>query len=369
MNRNRIRFFGLFFAPLLMLAVLTLLLPSKTFSPNENRPLAQRPDVSVSDIHSGKFQTGLSEYLRDQIPLRDFWIGANTALKKLSGRKEINGIYLGSDHYYFQQFTDDSYSATRMVSIFRMMDRFVQQQGIPATVILVPSPGTVLSNKLPDNAPYYDADLVFDTADQLLSCPVIDLRSCFESVADDTQLYYRTDHHWTSQGAYLAYEQYCTAQGITPGEYALDRVSDSFYGTLYSRVLDSAAEPDAVYAPIELPEVTITYEDGMVSDTPYNSDNLKQKDQYTYFFGGNHGTVTIQTMSQNAGKLLVIKDSFANSFVPYLFDNYSEIIMLDLRYFGGNVEDVIAQNGITQILLLYETSNLLSDIGILRLQK
>ena len=369
MNRNRIRFIVLFFAPLLILAVLTLLLPSRAFSPNENRPLAQMPVLSVSDIQSGNIQTGLSDYLSDQIPLRDFWIGANTALKKFSGRREINGIYLGDDHYYFQKFTDDSYSVTRMASIFRMMDRFIQKQSIPATVMLVPSPGTVLSAKLPDNAPYYDADLVFDTADQLLSCPVIDLRNCFESAADDAQLYYRTDHHWTSQGAYLAYEQYCAAQGRNPGEYALERVSDNFYGTLYSRVLDSTAEPDAVYAPMELPEATITYEDGTVSETPYAPDKLKQKDQYTYFFGGNHGTVSIQTQAQNAGKLLVIKDSFANSFVPYLFGDYSEIIMLDLRYFGGSVEDVIAQNGVTQILFLYETSNLLTDTGILRLQK
>lgn len=369
MKRCRIRFFGVFFAPLILLAVLTLLLPSKTFSVNENRPLAQRPVLSVSNIQTGNIQSGLSDYLSDQFPLRDFWIGANAALKKLSGRKEINGIYLGDDHYYFQKFTDDSYSATRMVSIFRMMDRFIQQQDIPATVMLVPSPGTVLSSKLPGNAPYYDADLVFDTADQLLSCPVIDLRSCFESAADDTQLYYRTDHHWTSQGAYLAYEQYCTAQGYSPGEYALEQVSDKFYGTLHSRVLDRSAEPDVIYAPTALSEATIIYEDGTAKDTPYHQDKLTQKDQYAYFFGGNYGTVTIKTRAQTPEKLLVIKDSFANSFVPFLFGDYSEIIMLDLRYFGGSVEDVIAQNGVTQILFLYETSNLLTDTGILRLQK
>lgn len=369
MNRNRICFFGLFFAPLFLLAVLTLVLPVKDFSANENRTLAQLPAFSVSDIQNGNAQSDLSAFLSDQVPLRDFWIGANTALKKFSGRQEINGIYLGDDHYYFQQFTDDSYSAARMVSVFQMMDRFIQQQGVPATVMLVPSPGTVLADKLPDNAPYYDADLVFDAADRLLSCPVIDLRSCFEAAAEDTQLYYRTDHHWTSQGAYLAYEQYCAAQGIDPGEYELERVSDSFYGTLYSRVLDSTAEPDAVYAPMELPEATITYEDGTVSETPYDPDKLKQKDQYSYFFGGNHGIVTIRTQAQNAGRLLVIKDSFANSFVPYLFGDYSEIIMLDLRYFSGSVKDVITQNGITQMLFLYETSNLLTDTGILRLEK
>lgn len=369
MKRCRIRFLGAFFVPLILLALLTLLLPSKTFSANENRPLAQRPVLSVSNIQTGNIQSGLSDYLCDQFPLRDFWNGVNTALKKLSGRKEINGIYLGADHYYFQQFTDDSYSATRMASIFGMMDCFIQKQDIPATVMLVPSPGTVLSGKLPGNAPFYDADLVFATADRLLSCPVIDLRSCFESAADDTPLYYRTDHHWTSQAAYLAYEQYCVSQGCSSGEYVLEQVSDNFYGTLYSRVLDRSTEPDVIYAPTALSEATVIYEDGTVNDTPYHQDKLTQKDQYAYFFGGNYGTVMIKTRAQTTAKLLVIKDSFANSFVPFLFDDYSEIIMLDLRYFDGSVENVIAENGVTQILFLYETSNLLTDTGILRLQK
>lgn len=368
MRKYRVCFLGVFFISLILLAVMTLIQSPRAFSVNENRPLAQMPVISVKEIQTGSAQEDFSAFLSDQVPLRDYWIKANTFLKRLSGRTEINGVYLGKDDYYFQRFTDDSYSYSRVVSIFRMMDSFVQKQGIPTSVMLVPSPGTILSDKLPANAPYYDADIVFDTANQLLSCPVINLRNCFEA-ASDTQLYYRTDHHWTSQGAYLAYQQYCSALGYCPREYILEQVSSNFYGTLYSKVLDNAAEPDAVYAPAELPEVLITYEDGTVSDTPCHQEKLAQKDQYTYFFGGNYGMVTIQTKTQNTEKLLVIKDSFANSFVPYLSGDYSEIIMLDLRYFGGSVEDVIAQNGITQILFLYEMSNLLTDTGILRLQK
>lgn len=369
MKRCRIRFLGMFFVPLILMAVLTFLLPSKTFSANENRPLAQMPIFSVSNIQTGSAQSGLSDYLGDQFPLRDFWIGGNTYIKKLFGQKLINGTYLGTDHYYFQQFTEDSYSVARMTSVFRMIDGFVRQQGVPSSVMLVPSPGTVLQNKLPAHAPYYDADLVFDTAAQLLSCPVIDLRSRLEESAFDTQLYYRTDHHWTSQGAYIAYQQYCANRGYDPGNYILEQVSDDFYGTLHAKVLDRFAEPDVICAPVALPEATIMYEDGTVEDTPYHQDKLTQKDQYTYFFGGNYGTVTIKTRAQTREKLLVIKDSFANSFVPFLFGDYSEIIMLDLRYFGGDVEDIIAKNGVTQILFLYETSNLLTDTGILRLQK
>ena len=369
MRKNRVSFLGLFFIPLILLATVTLIQAPKAFSVNENRPLAQRPALSVKDIQTGSTQKNFSAFLSDQVPLRDCWIKVNTFLKRLSGRTEINGIYFGKDDYFFQQFTDDCYSYTRTASVFKMMDGIIQKHNIPTHVMLVPSPGTVLSDKLPENAPYYDAGLVYDTADQLLSCPVIDLRNCFESASDDTQLYYRTDHHWTTQGAYLAYQQYASACGNEPRAYRLKPVSNSFYGTLYSKTLSGSAKPDAVYAASELPAATITYEDGTILDTPYHPEKLAQKDQYTYFFGGNYGIVKIQTNALNTKKLLVIKDSFANSFVPFLFDDYSEIIMLDLRYYGGSVEEVIAQEGVTQMLFLYETSNFLTDTGILRLQK
>ncbi len=78
--------------------------------------------------------------------------------------------------------------------------------------------------------------------------------------------------------------------------------------------------------------------------------------------------MTIRTEAPTKEKILIIKDSFANSFVPYLLGDYAEITMLDLRYFKGNVEDVIQESGCTQILFLYETSNFLTDTGIARLE-
>lgn len=364
MKKKRKVFILIFFVPLFLF---TLLLPSQEFSENENRTLAQIPQFTIQNMNSGNYQSSLTDYLSDQIPFREFWIKCNTAIKKLSGRKEINGIYIGDDHYYFQKFTNESYSSTRMVSVFRMMDAFVQTHSIPSSVILIPSPGTVLSDKLPDNAPYYDSDLVFETAEQMLSCPVIDLRNSFLSNADTTQLYYRTDHHWTAHGAYLAYQEYCNSIGITPKEYTLEQVADGFYGTLYSKLLDGAAAPDAVYAPDNVPEVTVTYEDGTVGRTLYHSDKLNQKDKYAYFLGGNYGIVTLKTQASTDRKLLLIKDSFSNSFVPYLLADYDEIVMIDFRYYEGNVSEVIQSKEITQILFLYEVSNLLTDTGILKL--
>lgn len=369
MKRNRTLFLGLFFIPLMLLALLTFLLPAKPFSANENRPLSQMPVLSASNLKAGSAQSDLSDFLSDQVPFRDFWLGVNTAIKKATWRTEINDIYLGDEHYYFQQFTDESFSVTRMEAFFQMMDEFIREQNIPATVMLVPSPGTVLSEKLPANAPYYDAQTVFEAAEDSLSGSVVDLRSIFSAAKNNTQLYYRTDHHWTSHAAYLAYQEYCTTVGLQPTSYTLKQASDDFYGTLYSKVLDIAAQPDSIYAPADLPEVKVEYEDGTITDSPFHQDKLSEKDQYTYFFGGNYGMVKIKTQAQTEEKLLIIKDSFANCFVPYLLMDYNEIIMLDLRYFGGSVQEVIQQNDVSQILFLYEMSNLLTDTGILRLQK
>ena len=367
MKKKRQIFIVAFFLPLFLLSLFTFLLPAQEFSENENRILAQRPQFSYQNISSGNYQSELTAYLSDQVPLREFWIKSNTSVKKLSGQKEINGMYIGDDHYYFQKFTDDSYSSTRMASIFQMIDNFVQTYSLPASVMLIPSPGTVLPDKLPDNAPYYNADPIYEAAEQSLSCPVIDLRDTFLANADTTQLYYRTDHHWTSQGAYLAYQAYCHSMGVTPKKYALEKVTDSFYGTLYSKLLDSAAIPDEIYAPVDISEVVVTYEDGATSNSLYHPDKLEEKDKYTYFLGGNYGIVTLKTNANTGKKLLLIKDSFSNSFVPFLLGDYDEIVVIDLRYYTGNIADVIRSQGITQMLFLYEVSNLLTDTGIARL--
>ena len=264
-SKNSLFCRGLFLF-LFLLAALTLLLPARTVSSSENRFLAQRPEISARQIADGSFQSGLSDFLSDQIPFRSGWIRVSTAVKKAMGRREINGVYLGKDHRYFASFTDDDYSAGRMLSVFRMLEAFQQEQKLPTRVMLVPSPGTILADALPAHAPSYDADPVYAAADQLLSCEVIDLRHRFHASEED--LYYHTDHHWTTRGAKLAFDAYADAAGLPRREYSLEQVSDSFLGTLDSRVLDLSARPDFIEAlPLTAP-VQITYDDGHTADSP-----------------------------------------------------------------------------------------------------
>ncbi len=361
----------LFFAVLIGFGTWLVLLRDIEFSETENRYLAQKPAFSVQTILSGDFQKGLSDYLSDQIPLRNFWMQWNTQIKKALGKKEINGVYLGEDSYYFEKFTDSSYSLSRLQSVFSAMDTMAETEGIPCSVLLVPTPGIVLSEKLPRGAELYDPDIIHAEAKRLLKhCDWIDIKKPL--AASEEQVFYRTDHHWTNSGAYLAYREFCFANDLAPRAYAdfdPQTVSENFLGTLHSKIIDPAAVPDSIAAPQNLPKVNILFEDGSSSDSPYFPEKLQTKDQYAYFFGGNQGRIQIETENHNGKRILIFKDSFANSFVPYLFSEYETICMIDLRYYSGNIRELFSENSFDEVLFLYETSNFVTDTGILKLAR
>ena len=369
--KSKAVFSVLFFVILALVAVLTFCLPATEFSPDENRNLAQLPELTVDTLLSGEFQEGLADFLSDQVPLRQFWIRTNTNIKKWLGKTEINGVYFGDDGYYFQQFTEDSYDPARQAAVFALIQQFAAKTEAKVNILMVPTPAAVLADKLPANAPMYDADAMWQALQAATpDCGFIDLRSSF--AASDEQLYYRTDHHWTNQGAYLAYTQYCHALGLTPKAmetFGVEQVSDSFLGTIYSKTLDASAKAESIYAPQALPAVTVTFDGNKTADTIYADQFLTQKDQYAYFFGGNWGRVDMDTGVSNGKRLVIIKDSFANSFVPYLLGEYEQIVMLDLRYFGGNVQQTVADIGADEVLFLYEMTNLLTDTGIIKLAR
>lgn len=370
MKKNAI-FVILFFVVLAGFAIATFLLPARDFSDNENRNLAQMPALSVDTLLSGEFQTGLGDFLSDQIPGREFWIRMNTGFKKLLGKTEINGVWLGKDGHYFQAFTNDSFSASRTQAIFALINQFAGKLENRVTIMPIPTPGAVLSDKLPKGAPIYDDDAVWQALKEATpNCAFLDLQDRFVKHRDNHLLYYRTDHHWTAEGAYLAYTVWCENQGLpvrTPEELGITKVSDSFLGTIYSKTLDSAAKPEEIRAAMKLPKVTVTFDGKTVSDSVYAEEFLSKKDQYAYFFGGNYGKVEITTEATGGKTLVVIKDSFANSFVPYLLHDYERIIMLDLRYFNGVILQEIPADA--EVLFLYEMTNLLTDTGINKLAR
>ena len=173
----------------------------------------------------------------------------------------------------------------------------------------------------------------------------------------DLQMYYRTDHHWTGYGAYEAYKEF---SGKTTGtEFKV--VTDEFLGSLYSKVLSPDIQAEEIVVGTENMPILADGKELVL----YDYDALEKKDKYLIFQGGNHGMVKIE--GKGEGNILIIKDSFANSFVPFLVEDYGNIIMVDLRYYMGNMNALCASEEITDILVLYQIGNFITDENIIKL--
>lgn len=358
--------FILLFIPI----VFAVIIPQKKYSYNENRYLNKFPKLSVDDVISGKFQEKFVSAYNDQFILRDFMMEVATAVKKAEGFKDINGVYIGKEGYYITKVTDNDLEREKFIENLRYVEYFACKQELPIYIMLVPSTGNVLSDKLPFNAPMYNADEMYNTVSTVLdSADLIDVREDLNQQKMSMQIYFKTDHHWTLQGAYAAYGKFCLSTGLKKHSYGLfspRKVSDSFYGTVHSKVLDFSAKPDNIYA-ISVDEENISVICDGKSGSVYDESKLETKDKYAYFFGGNYGRVDINTKNVDKPKLLVIKDSYANSFVPFLFEYYSEITMIDPRYYNESVINISKKESYDEILILYEISNFVEDSNLRKL--
>lgn len=349
---------GLMLFPVLFIA----LTPDVRFSENENRALNGRPEISLNRVLDGSFQQRLNEYISDQLPFRDILMEEATVVKKILGYQEIGGAYLGKNHHYMKKVTEEDMKESYFDANIRTLSAFLKDQdNLNQCVLFVPDAGISLREDLPANAPFYDADAYYKNAADTLGTSMVDLREKFAGRED---YYYRTDHHWTARGAYAGYEECCKKLGLPVRDFESfgpSCVSHSFLGSLYSKVLDPRAKADDFIIYKNLPELTLTIERKVFASI-YDEEKLEKKDKYAAFFGGNYGTLSIETKAATGRKLLCVKDSFANCMVPYLLNDYEEIVMIDLRYFHGNPNRLIEEKGITDILVVYELSNFAENI-------
>ncbi len=368
---------AIMFLMLFIPGILVLIMPGRDFSANENRYLDKLPEINAQEIFSGELQEKVSDAFNDQFIVRDFMMGLSTSFKKTIGFKDIGGVYLAKDKYYIEKITDNDIKKDQFVQNLMHLSYFAEKQKAEVYTMLVPSPGTALNGKLPAFAPFYNPDSVYNTVNTILGKQgIIDLREVLGKSSNKNNngnLYFKTDHHWTLQVAYAAYNEYCKTAGLKPQDYNSFnpvKVSGNFYGTLYSKVIDFTAEPDSIYA-IQTSQ-TDNAEldcDGKKRTGIYDKEYLDKKDKYAYFFGGNYGRVDIKT-GKNAGlELLVLKDSYANSFVPFLLKDYSQITMIDARYYNNSIIDITSSGNYDHILILYEINNFAGEKNIYKFIK
>ncbi len=326
----------------------------ESFSDLENRQLKTADNMST-DWKSGGFQSDLEELISDQFPLRYLCVTLETKFKLAQGNRDVGGAYIGEGRL-FQKITSADVSYDGVSAHAARYARAGERAGIKVTALPVPSAGCVNRELLPRGAEMYDYDRVIGViAEKLGAENIVDLSG---SLSGDPELYYRTDHHWTEAGACDAYLAWCVAHGIPRDEISVPRaetVSDGFLGTLYSKVPGIDAGPDRLTIP-EIPcEPKVTADGKEIPFYDYGA--LEGRDKYRVFLGGNHGITVIENPdAAGDGSLLIVKDSFANSLVPYLVRHYKKIVMIDERYATVDLASVAVSEGADEIAIIKEAA-------------
>lgn len=351
--------------------LVNIIIPDREMSEEENRMLASKPKLTFSTLVNGDFMEQYEEYLSDQFAGRDLWHRMKVALDRFGGSRMENGIYIGKDGQLLQdiQVPDQEHLSENLDAIKEFTETY---QDIPVTMILVPDAACILNDRLPWLASVEDQNQMISMVEQSLGDSVtwVDAASALNKHKRE-KIYYLTDHHWTSLGAFYTFQEAATALGIeedVSDKFLSYTVSDSFNGVLAS---ESGAglgteENIDIYVPREGDnDVIVNYVNESKRTTSlYDSSKLETKDQYGVFLGGNTSLIDIRTVSTSQKRLLVVKDSFANSFIPFLAPYYREIVVVDPRYYSGTIEDIMSSYRITDALFLYSGNSFFTDNSI-----
>ncbi|MFR8003797.1 MAG: DHHW family protein [Hydrogeniiclostridium sp.] len=351
--------------------------PKLSFSENENRVLEQAPPLETDALLDGSFTDSLEAFVNDQFPLRTEFLSLNTSFQLLTGRKDLGsnysavpaegGVYFGKkDHVYEVLLPNTTDTFRRNI---QGLETFGQETNLPFWVVPVPSGSQEQRENLPLFAQNHDQKEELNYIQETMTGENVMIVDLFDTLGSwNGDFYYKTDHHWNTFGAYEGYKVLAQKMGFTPygqDQFIFRLASNSFYGTLYSKAVNSFQTPDDLYLPeYAEPQDIVQVVGGEEHEGLYWEEYLDKKDKYSTFMGGNHSVEVVKNRNQNNGrKLLLLKDSYANSLVPFLCLHYSEIHVIDLRYYSQNVYDYIEENGITEAAAVYSMKQL-CDVDI-----
>ena len=354
---------------LLTLSVGTLLTPDVEFSPDENRYLTAKPELTLKKLLDGSYEKQSEEYLSDQIIGRKKWIEAKSITEVALGINDINGIYLCTGGRAVEKVTEEDFDWKNFkinLDETAKLTEVCRDKGIEVQTMLVPTAAYIYADRLPDHALTFDEDEAFRQAGELLGDNLIDIRNSLLAEKPHNSVYFATDHHWTGRGARIGAAEFLTAAGKKErakqvSESETEVLSRDFRGTLYSKVLLKTLETDIIETSADARKADLNVEiEGKRYDSLYFDEYLNQKDKYAVYFGGNYAQVNIETGAsddgqQNDEKLLIIKDSFANSMVPFLLDGFLEITLVDTRFYRGDISQLAEDYD--RVLLVYSVNN------------
>ena len=374
-----------------------IITPDSDFSEDENRVLQTLPKFSFAALANGEYSSDMTDYFADQFPARDFFVGVKGIAENVLGRSENNGVLLGDDGQLavrlftayksrFERVEEIDYFYEENITIsLDAVNAFAEKSELPLVTVLPPrtidvaasafdyptdisdSLGALIASGLSDKAGYIDL------------FPI--MRERYDS---GEYVYMRTDHHWTSLGAYVTYCEIMKSFGMEDEIIPMERFSretvENFYGTTWSKAGYKFVPPDDIEIwslGNEDDFITRCYASKMVKGEDgkpvkvkesykefsgwMNREYLDKKDKYAAFLDGTHNEQTVTLKSgEERETLLISKDSFANTLVPFLSQHF-DLVILNLANKQADLSLAAEEYGCDKVLIVYNCGNLIEN--------
>ena len=350
---------------LLLAGLYALLWPQGDFSASERRLRAAAP--AAPSLSAWKTDREVEQYISDRIPFRQALVGADAAVQACTGRRTRLAAWPVGNSLVEPPVSGQE-SAVK-----RRLDRFgalADGAGASWYLLVPPTHGSLLTDRMnPLMRSLYRGE---ESLTAVLEANPHFISLAADFAASPDTVYYRTDHHWTLEGAYLAYARFCAAAGreALPLSAFRRQSFPGFLGTTASRSGFLWRPADTLDCAEPAGDVTLTVDD---DETVYHTllfpDQASGWDGYAVYLNGNHGRVEILNPSAPAGTLLVFRDSYGSCLLPLLSASYSRVVAVDARYWSGTFSDVLAAEGADDVLFCYSLDSLANDTSLARKAK
>jgi len=389
---------ALFAAFLLLFTVLFVLTPDADFSEEENRSLTTFPKFTWERLLDGSFSSDINEYFADQFPLRDTLVGIKGVTETLLLKGENNGVLLGEDGQLavrlfdsyksrLERTADMDYYYTENIAVsVDALNAFAKSSAVPVTTMLPPRTVDIASSafgyppEISDMLETQLSEAIVPEAGYLAGLP----EQMEDRYSSGEYVYFRTDHHWTTYGAYIAYTMLMREWGmeadILPQESFTVETVEDFYGTTWSRAGYKFVGPDTleIWSPGNEDDFTTTCytekqvkgEDGKPTKVKeasksfsgwLNREYLTKKDKYAAFLDGTHNEQTVFHNSETGRpRLLIAKDSFANTLVPFLAQHF-DLVIVNLAGRMTDLTEYVNEYGCDRVLIVWNYANLIEN--------
>ena len=373
-NKGNIVFFCLVVCFSLIIAlgtVMNILSKDREFSESENRVLASFPKLTISSLADGSFMKSFETYMADQFVFRDKLISAKTYFDRLSGKKEENGVYIGEEGFLIEKQSE--YNKKKVKALIKGINTFMKKYpDVKKMVAISPNASYIYADKLPENI---EMSNQFDQLTKIMNnlegekYTFLNVSKALLKARDKHQVFYKTDHHWTTRGAYAVFQSISDKWGINTSKvsYEFMTVSTDFEGTLASKtgIHDVKDKVEICLPKNSKGTYVVSYESQDKKTTSlFDADKLNQKNKYEVFLGGNYDKVVIDTVSTSKNNLLIIKDSYANCLIPMLTPYFAKIVVVDPRYMTDSIHTVMDEYSFSHVLFLYNLNTFLQDTSL-----